>query len=98
MSSSKAVTIMATRSVAAQQWLKRDFAVASPVEEMVKRSKLAASTFKLRFVSATGLKTIIYVQRFGSRRPSADSSGRSSVDEIGWQVGYEEAAFFRRVF
>ena len=32
--------------LAAQQWLKRHFSVASPVEEMIKRSSLAPSTFK----------------------------------------------------
>ena len=85
--------------LAAQQWLSRHFAVASPVEEMVKRSKLAASTFKRRFASATGLAPITYVQRLriedAKRRLERTAV---SVDEIGWQVGYEEPAFFRRLF
>ena len=85
--------------LAAQQWLTRHFAVASPVEEMVKRSKLAASTFKRRFTSATGLTPIAYVQRLrieeAKRRLERTAA---AVDEIGWQVGYEEPAFFRRLF
>jgi transcriptional regulator GlxA family with amidase domain len=85
--------------LAAQQWLGRHFAVANPVEEMIKRSKLAASTFKRRFASATGLTPITYVQRLRIE----DAKRRLertvlSVDEISWQVGYEEAAFFRRLF
>ena len=85
--------------LAAQQWLSGHFAVASPVEEMVKRSKLAASTFKRRFASATGLTPITYVQRLriedAKRRLERTAA---SVDEVGWQVGYEEPAFFRRLF
>jgi transcriptional regulator GlxA family with amidase domain len=85
--------------LAAQQWLSRHFAVASPVEEMVKRSQLAASTFKRRFAGATGLTPIAYVQRLriedAKRRLERTAD---SVDEIGWQVGYEEPAFFRRLF
>jgi transcriptional regulator GlxA family with amidase domain len=37
--------------------------VAHPVEEMIKRSKLAERTFKRRFASATGMAPIAYVQR-----------------------------------
>jgi transcriptional regulator GlxA family with amidase domain len=85
--------------LAAQQWVGRHFAVASPVEEMVKRSKLAASTFKRRFAAATGLTPIAYVQRLriedAKRRLERTPV---SVDEVGWQVGYEEPAFFRRLF
>jgi transcriptional regulator GlxA family with amidase domain len=85
--------------LAAQQWLSRHFAVASPVEEMVRRSKLAPSTFKRRFASATGLTPIAYVQRLriedAKRRLERTAV---PVDEIGWQVGYEEPAFFRRLF
>jgi transcriptional regulator GlxA family with amidase domain len=85
--------------LAAQQWLSRHFAVASPVEEMIKRSKLAASTFKRRFTSATGLAPIAYVQRLrieDAKRKLERTT--ASVEEIGWQVGYEEPAFFRRLF
>jgi transcriptional regulator GlxA family with amidase domain len=85
--------------LAAQQWLSRHFAVASPVEEMIKRSRLAASTFKRRFAGATGLTPITYVQRLriedAKRRLERTAA---SIDTIGWQVGYEDAAFFRRLF
>ncbi|HEX6003008.1 MAG TPA: DJ-1/PfpI family protein, partial [Burkholderiales bacterium] len=35
----------------AQQWLSRHFSVANPVEEMIRRSKLAERTFKRRFAA-----------------------------------------------
>jgi transcriptional regulator GlxA family with amidase domain len=49
--------------LSAQQWLEGHFSVASPVEEMIRRSSLAERTFKRRFAGATGLTPIAYVQR-----------------------------------
>src|SRR4029077_15868972 len=47
----------------AQEWLRDHFGVANPVDEMIKRSRLAERTFKRRFAAATGLTPIGYVQR-----------------------------------
>src|SRR5690606_11347509 len=84
---------------AAQRWLEAHFSVANPVEEMIKRSKLAERTFKRRFRAATGMAPIAYVQRLrvedAKRRLERTDA---SVDEISWRVGYEDAAFFRRLF
>lgn len=84
---------------AAQHWLSTHFSVASPVEEMIKRSKLAERTFKRRFTTATGMTPIDYVQRLrvedAKRRLERTDA---AVDEISWRVGYEDAAFFRRLF
>jgi len=83
----------------AQRWLSTHFSVANPVEQMIKRSKLAERTFKRRFTAATGIAPIAYVQRLriedAKRRLERTDA---SVDEIGWRVGYEDAAFFRRLF
>jgi transcriptional regulator GlxA family with amidase domain len=83
----------------AQRWVSTHFSVANPVEEMVKRSKLAERTFKRRFAGATGLTPIAYVQRLrvedAKRRLERTDA---PVDEIGWRVGYEDPAFFRRLF
>jgi transcriptional regulator GlxA family with amidase domain len=83
----------------AQKWLSQHFSVANPVEEMVKRSKLAERTFKRRFVSATGLAPIAYIQRLRIE-DAKERLERSDapVDEISWRVGYEDSAFFRRLF
>lgn len=83
----------------AQQWLSEHFSVANPVEEMIKRSKLAERTFKRHFASATGLTPLAYTQRLriedAKRRLERTDA---SIDEISWRVGYEDAAFFRRLF
>jgi transcriptional regulator GlxA family with amidase domain len=82
-----------------QQWLARHFSVANPVEQMIRRSRLAERTFKRRFAAATGLTPIVYVQRLriedAKRRLERTDA---PVDEISWRVGYEDAAFFRRLF
>lgn len=84
---------------AAQRWLAQHFAVATPVDEMIKRSKLAERTFKRRFTAATGLSPLDYVQRLrvedAKRRLERTDD---PIDEISWRVGYEDAAFFRRLF
>jgi transcriptional regulator GlxA family with amidase domain len=83
----------------AQQWLNNHFSVAHPVEEMIKRSRLAERTFKRRFTQATGLTPLVYVQRLriedAKRRLERTDT---PVEEISWQVGYEDPAFFRRLF
>jgi transcriptional regulator GlxA family with amidase domain len=85
--------------LSAQQWLDHHFAVASPVDEIIARSELAARTFKRRFTNATGLAPIAYVQRLriedAKRRLERTDA---TVDEISWQAGYEDPAFFRRLF
>jgi transcriptional regulator GlxA family with amidase domain len=84
---------------AAQQWLAKHFSAANPVEQVVRRSKLAERTFKRRFTQATGLPPIAYVQRLrvedAKRRLERTDA---PVDEVSWRVGYEDAAFFRRLF
>lgn len=85
--------------VSAQSWLQGHFGQANPIEEVVKRSKLAERTFKRRFIAATGLTPIAYVQRLriedAKRRLERTEA---SIEEISWRVGYEDAAFFRRLF
>ncbi len=85
--------------VAAQDWLATNFSVGSPVEEMIRQSGLAERTFKRRFTQATGFSPIDYVQRLrvedAKRRLERTEA---PVDEIGWKVGYEDPAFFRRLF
>jgi transcriptional regulator GlxA family with amidase domain len=84
---------------AAQDWLATHFSVATPVEEMIRRSGLPERTFKRRFTKAAGVPPIEYVQRLrvedAKRRLERTDA---PVDEIGWKVGYEDPAFFRRLF
>lgn len=85
--------------LAAQDWLAARYSVASPVEEMVRLSGLAERTFKRRFSNATGFSPIAYVQhlRIEEAKRRLEST-RVSIDEISWNVGYEDPVFFRRLF
>ncbi|WP_316977522.1 GlxA family transcriptional regulator [Shumkonia mesophila] len=82
-----------------QAWLATNYSVARPVEEMVRRSGLTERSFKRRFTKATGHSPIAYVQRLrveeGKRRLERTTA---PIEEIAWQVGYEDPAFFRRLF
>jgi transcriptional regulator GlxA family with amidase domain len=84
--------------VDAQAWLATHFSIASPVEEMIRRSDLPEQTFKRRFTDATSFAPIDYVQRLriedAKRRLERTDE---PADEISWRVGYEDAAFFRRL-
>lgn len=83
----------------AQQWLGDHFSVAAPVDEMVRRSRLAGRTFKRRFKKATGYSPIAYVQylRVEEAKRRLERTD-APIDEISWNVGYEDPAFFRRLF
>ncbi|WOS65674.1 GlxA family transcriptional regulator [Sinorhizobium fredii] len=84
---------------AAQDWVATHFSVANPLEEMIRCTGLTERTFKRRFTGATGLSPIAYVQRLRIEEAKRRlERTEASVDEISWQVGYEEPAFFRRLF
>ena len=85
--------------LAAQRAIAENFAVGSPVEEMVKWSGLAPRTFKRRFTTATGHTPIAYVQRIRVERAKRmlETTGEP-IEEISWAVGYEDPASFRRLF
>jgi transcriptional regulator GlxA family with amidase domain len=84
---------------AAQDWLAGHFSVVDPLDGMTRRAGLAERTFKRRFTQATGMSPIAYVQRLRIEEAKRRLERTEvSVDEISWQVGYEEPAFFRRLF
>jgi len=85
--------------LAAQDWVADNYSVGSPVEELVKRSGLAERSFKRRFTDITGHSPLAYVQRLRVEEAKRRLERTSlPIDEIGWQVGYEDPAFFRRLF
>jgi transcriptional regulator GlxA family with amidase domain len=82
-----------------QTWVHDNHAVAAPVEEMARRSGLPDSSFKRRFRNATGYSPLQYVQHVRVEEAKRRlECGAASIDEISWAVGYEDPAFFRRLF
>lgn len=85
--------------VKAQAWIQQHWAKSNPIEEMVSVSGLAERSFKRRFKNATGLSAMDYIQRI--RIEHAKQLLENSVipvDEIAARIGYEDAAFFRKLF
>ncbi|MBD3639362.1 MAG: helix-turn-helix domain-containing protein [Marinobacter sp.] len=82
-----------------QDWIAGSLDCTSPVERMVEQSKLSERSFKRRFRSATGYTPIRYVQelRLNEAKRLLEQS-RQGIDDIAHAVGYEEPAFFRRLF
>lgn len=82
-----------------QTWLVDHYATAHPVSVMVKKSGLSERSFKRRFSVATGYSPVGYVQALrieeAKQMLEADSQ---SIDDIAATVGYEDPAFFRRLF
>jgi len=82
-----------------QEWLGDHFTVAAPVDEMVRRSGLAERSFKRRFKKATDYSPIAYVQHLRVEEAKRRLERTDApIDEISWNVGYEDPAFFRRLF
>jgi len=82
-----------------QQWLADHYASNHPVARMVERSGIAARTFKRRFKAATGYAPVDYVQALRVEEAKQMlETGDEPTDEIGRMVGYEDPAFYRRLF
>jgi transcriptional regulator GlxA family with amidase domain len=82
-----------------QQWIAFHYEAANPVARMVARSGLPESTFKRRFRAATGHTPVGYVQALRIEEAKQQLETTSlPADAIGAAVGYEDAAFFRRLF
>jgi transcriptional regulator GlxA family with amidase domain len=82
-----------------QRWLDAHYMAANPVEEMVRLAGLPRRSFERRFARATSLSPIAYVQaqrvEMAKRRLERTDA---PVEEIARDVGYENPAFFRRLF
>lgn len=82
-----------------QAWISENYSCANPVARLVQRSGLKPRTFARRFRTATGYQPMDYVQaiRIEEAKRLLETSS-TIVEEIGHLVGYEDPAFFRRLF
>ena len=82
-----------------QQWLETNFAAPSPVSQMTRMAGLSPRTYERRFRRATGYSPIEYVQRCRIEEAKRRlERTKVPIDQISWDVGYEDAAAFRRLF
>lgn len=82
-----------------QSWIAEHYAAANPVARMAERSGLATRTFKRRFKAATGYTPVDYVQavRVEEAKQILETTDEAT-DTVAHMVGYEDPAFFRRLF
>ena len=82
-----------------QNWLTQHFREANAVTGVERVANLRPRTLKRRFKAATGLTLIEYVQNLRVEEAKRRlESGHEPVDEISTEVGYQDSAFFRRLF
>jgi len=82
-----------------QEWIADHYAAPNPVTRMVERSGLPERSFKRRFRAATGYTTVAYVQalRIEEAKQQLETTDWPT-DQVAAAVGYEDPAFFRRLF
>lgn len=82
-----------------EKWLQSHFREENLIQRMVERAKVAERTLKRRFKLATGSTSIEYLQNLRIEEAKRLLEfGELPVDEISYEVGYEDASFFRRLF
>lgn len=82
-----------------QRWLQAHGTGAVTVGAMAAQAGLEERTFLRRFRAATGLRPIEYCQhlRIGKARALLETTN-TAVERIGWDVGYDDPASFRKLF
>jgi len=82
-----------------QAWIAEHYNEPNPVTSMVRLSGLAERSFKRRFRQATGMPPLEYVHalRIEEAKQMLEA-GEQPIEAIAQEVGYEDAAFFSRLF
>jgi len=82
-----------------EKWLEEHFTEQSAIPKVVELANIPERTLKRRFKIATGSSLIARLQdlRVEEAKRLLEASA-SPVDEISFDVGYEDASFFRRLF
>lgn len=82
-----------------QQWLEEHFAEKFRFEDVARQHGMSIRNFMRRFQAATGDKPLHYLQRLRvETAKGALSASRKSVKTISYEVGYDDASFFARLF
>lgn len=84
---------------ACQEWIAANYHEDNPVQRMTALSGLNARTFARRFKAATGRAPIDYVVEMRiEEAKQVLETGDAPIDDVAWQVGYQDPAAFRRMF
>ena len=82
-----------------QQWLEEHFTEKFRFEDMAREHGMSIRNFMRRFQAATGDKPLHYLQRLRiETAKNLLSATRKSIKTISYEVGYDDASFFARLF
>ena len=82
-----------------ETWLEQHFREDNVVRRVVEVSSIPERTLKRRFKIATGSSLIEHLQNLRVEEAKhLLEVGRTPVDQISFEVGYEDPSFFRRLF
>jgi len=83
----------------AQHYLQKHFHEPFRISKLSELSILTPRTFLRRFVKATGLRPIQYLQRLRTQKAcDLIESTNKTIESISLEVGYEDASAFRKTF
>ncbi len=82
-----------------QHWLEEHYADKFRFEDVAREHGMSIRNFMRRFQGATGDKPLHYLQRLRiETAKSLLSATRKSIKTISYEVGYDDASFFARLF
>ncbi len=82
-----------------QHWLQEHAASSFSIEQLAAMANLQLRTFQRRFVKACGLTPSAYCQQLRiSKACELIQFTRLPIDNIAWQVGYQDSSAFRKIF
>ena len=82
-----------------QHWLEEHFADKFRFEDVARNHGMSIRNFMRRFQTATGDKPLHYLQRLRIETAKGLlSATRKSIKTISYEVGYDDASFFARLF
>ena len=82
-----------------QKWLQAHFKEVVSVKGLADDNNLTERTLQRRFTKATGHAPSVYITqlRLQKSRELLETS-QMTIDEVVWQVGYEDQSSFRKLF
>ncbi len=82
-----------------QHWLEKHFAEKFRIEDVARQHGMSIRNFMRRFQAATGDKPLHYLQRLRIETAKGLlSTTRKSIKTISYEIGYDDASFFARLF
>lgn len=82
-----------------QDWMEAHYTLPVNLDHLARDHHMSVRNFKRRFKRATGETPLAYLQklRMSAARAALSQTDRT-VEQVAYQVGYEDVVFFRRLF